>query len=70
MDRLLGGTRANCEALGVPGRFDERLTRRWSTRIADVFEADDPVLFDAFVRSHPELLRSDLLGRPRWRAAG
>jgi hypothetical protein len=66
--RLVAGTLRNCAALGVPERFDEDLTRRWSERIADSVEAGDGPAFEDFVSLHPELLRSDLLGAPAWRS--
>jgi hypothetical protein len=65
--RLVVGTRANCEAMGAPDRFDETLTRRWSARIADAVEAGDEETFDGFIRRHPEVARSDLLGPPEWK---
>jgi hypothetical protein len=64
MKRLVEGTRANCEALKVPERFDEGLTRRWGTYIADAIDADDAETIEALMRL---LWRSDLLGLPAWR---
>jgi hypothetical protein len=70
MRRLVDGTRANCEAMGISERFDEPLTLLWDARIADALEQGDSTSFEELVKGHPELLRSDLLGLPRWRAAG
>lgn len=64
--RLLQGIRTNCEAMGVPERFDHDLTCRWSKQIADAMDAADAETFEAFIRLHPELLRGDLLGLPEW----
>lgn len=66
--RLVVGTRANCETMDAPERFDEALTRSWSAQIADAMEAGDEETFDGFIRLHPELARSDLLGPPAWKA--
>jgi hypothetical protein len=68
--RLVNGTRANCEAVGVADRFDGALTTRWSDRIADAVEQEDATSFEKFVTLHPELLRGDLLGLPQWRKSG
>ena len=69
-ERLVAGTRRNCEAMGAPERFDEDLTRRWCDRIAAAVETRDGATFDEFARFYPELLRSDLLGAPAWRSRG
>src|SRR5665809_10095 len=61
-NRLVEGTRCNCEVLDASERFDEVLTERWSARIADSVEAGDGDSFADFIRLHPELQRSDLLG--------
>jgi hypothetical protein len=68
--RIVDGTRRNCEAMGVPDRFDEGLTRRWVNEIADALEEHDAATFAEFIGEHPELERSDLLGLPLWRGAG
>ena len=65
--RLVDATRANCEAMGAADRFDEALTRLWSAQIADAMEAGDEETFEGFIRLHPELARSDLLGLPEWK---
>jgi hypothetical protein len=52
--------------MGVPDRFEEGLTRRWVNAIADALEERDPATFSEFIGEHPELARSDLLGRPGW----
>ncbi len=65
--RLLRGTRANCDVMKGPERFDEELTERWGLRIADAVEAADDDTFEGFACLHPELLQSDLLGLPAWR---
>jgi hypothetical protein len=64
--RLLRGTRRNCDARGVPERFDEALTRAWSERVADAVETADGATYADFIGLHPELRASDLLGRPEW----
>ena len=64
--RLLRRIRANCESMGVPERFDEDLTRRWTERIADAMDNEDAEAFEDFIQLHPELLRGDLLGLPGW----
>lgn len=64
--RLLQGIRANCEAMGVPERFDQDLTCRWSTHIADAMDEGDAETFEDFIQLHPDLLRGDLLGLPEW----
>jgi hypothetical protein len=61
--RLVDGTRLN-----AADRFDEELTRRWARTIADAFEAEPGDDFAEFAEAYPELLRSDLLGLPAWRA--
>lgn len=66
--RLVAGTRANCEAMQAADRFDEELTQRWSDRVADAIEEGDGATFGEFLRLHPELARSDLLGPPAWQA--
>ena len=66
--RLIEGTRRICEAMAVPERFDAVLTHRWSERIADAVHRSDEDTFESFIRLHPELLRSDLLGLPAWKA--
>jgi hypothetical protein len=65
--RLVDATRANCEAMNAVERFDERLTRRWSERIADAVASGDGATFEDFIAVHPELTRSDLLGPPAWK---
>jgi hypothetical protein len=65
---LVDDTRRNCEAMGVPERFDEHLTRRWGERIADAVDASDPETFEELIEHHPDLRRSDLLGLPEWKA--
>ena len=65
--RLVEGTRRNCEAMESPERFDEDLTRRWSRAIVRAAETADAKTFEGFVALHPELLRSDLLGPPAWK---
>jgi hypothetical protein len=65
--RILAGTLRNCEALGVADRFDEPLTRRWIEAIADAVDEDAGGDVDGFLRAHPELARSDLLGSPTWK---
>jgi len=65
--RLIDGTRANCEAMDVADRFDGQLTARWSERIADALDEADPDAFEEFIRLHPELAKSDLVGLPAWR---
>lgn len=64
--RLLQGVRANCEAMGVPERFDHDLTCRWSEQIAEAMDEGDAETFEGFIRLHPELLQGDLLGLPEW----
>jgi len=64
--RLAHGVSVNCEAMGVPERFDEDLTVRWTARIADALDAGDGEDFDGFLSLHPELLRGDPLGLPEW----
>jgi hypothetical protein len=53
----------------VPDRYDESLTGRWVGAIADAVEQRDPGDFEAFLVAHPELARSDLLGRPAWHSS-
>jgi len=65
--RLVEGTRANCDSLNAADRFDEALTVLWSDRIADAIDERDADSFDAFLRLHPELANSDLLGPPAWK---
>jgi hypothetical protein len=54
--------------MGVAERFDEALTVRWSALIADRVERDCGDTFEEFMRLHPDLRRSDLLGQPSWKA--
>lgn len=61
------GTRRNCDALGSPERYDAELTRRWWDAIADAAEETGALDADELLRVRPELLRSDLFGRPSWR---
>lgn len=68
--RIVDGTHRNCEAMGVPDRFDEGLTRRWVNAMADALEHSDSDSFAEFIAAHPELGRSDLLGLPLWRGVG
>lgn len=69
--RLLDGTRANCEAYGILDRFDETLTRQWAEAIADAIGTDTTLTeFQAFAAAHPHLLRSDLFRRRVRRSAG
>jgi hypothetical protein len=65
--RIVDGTRRNCEALDVPDRFDEALTRRWIDVVAGALADDAAGDVEAFLRANPELARSDLLGAPAWR---
>jgi hypothetical protein len=65
--RLVEGTRRNCVAMDAADRFDEDLTRRWSRRIADAVAEADGDLFAEFIALHPDLIRGDLLGLPRWK---
>ncbi len=60
--RVHEATRRNCEALGVPERYDRGLTDRWVTAIPSANEADDAAPFEEFLRLHPELRRGDLFG--------
>jgi hypothetical protein len=64
--RLAHRIRENCNAAGVPERFDRDLTLRWIARIADALGAGDDETFEGFIRLHPELLEADLLGQPDW----
>ena len=65
---LDAGTRRNCAALGVPERYDAALTRRWSEALADAVAATRAADADELFRQRPQLLRSDLLGAPGWKA--
>jgi hypothetical protein len=65
--RLVDGTRRNCGAMDAADRFDEDLTRRWTRKIAEAVQEGDAETFEGFISLHPELLRSDLLGPPRWK---
>lgn len=65
--RVLEGTRRNCEAMGGAERFDEGLTERWVSAIADAIDRADAASFEEFVRLHPELSRSDAFGLPAWK---
>jgi hypothetical protein len=64
---ILEGTQRNCAALDAPERYDEALTRRWASALADAVEASDAADADTFLRSRPELGRSDLFGLPSWK---
>jgi hypothetical protein len=64
--RVLQGVRVNCEAMGVPERFDYDLTCRWTARVADAMDEGGVQTFEDFIRLHPELLQGDLLGSPEW----
>lgn len=65
--RLLEGTLADCAAVDAADRFDAELTARWSDHIARCMAEDDgDGSFLAFIASHPELRRSDLLGIGAW----
>jgi hypothetical protein len=70
IQRLIEGTRANCAAMGVPDRFDEALTVRWAERVADAVEDCAGESYAEFIRAHPELGRSSLLGLPAWKTRG
>lgn len=61
--RIVEGTRRNCEAGGVPERFDEALTRKWVEVVAAALEEGDAETFDRFLEQHPELGRSDSIPR-------
>lgn len=61
--RVLEGTLRNCEAAGVPERFDECLTRAWVEAIANALEQGDAATFDEFIELHPGIGRSDSITR-------
>jgi hypothetical protein len=61
--RVLEGTLRNCEAAGVPDRFDESLTRAWVEAIANALEQADGATFGEFIELHPALGRSDSIAR-------
>jgi hypothetical protein len=63
------GTRRNCDALGLPERYDAELTRLWWDGIADAVEETGARDADELLREWPELLRSNLFGPPSWRRA-
>lgn len=64
--RIAEGTRRNCAALGVPERFDERLSERWIRALVHALDEGDDT-FEGLMGAHPELAQSDLLGQPSWR---
>jgi len=68
--RLVEGTRRNCDAAGVPERFDEALTRRWARAVAEAAARTPAESFDGFLDANPGLRRGDVLGRPSWQAGG
>jgi hypothetical protein len=61
-ERLVDGTRRGCDHYGVPERFDEALTRRWSQAIAAAWR--DGESFEAFLERSPELRDGRLFGVP------
>jgi hypothetical protein len=65
-ERLARRIEANCEAAGVPERFDRELTLRWTARIADAIKQGGATTFDDLVALHPELVDPALLGLPEW----
>ena len=65
--RILDGTRRNCEAMDAAERVDEALTHRWIARIANDLAEGNAETFERFIALHADLLRSDLLGPPRWK---
>ena len=67
--RLVDGTKLNCRLLDAAERFDEELTRRWSTLVADALDAEDARSADELLGARPELARGDLLGAPAWKRA-
>jgi hypothetical protein len=59
-ERLVCGTQRACEVHGVPGKYDEALTRRWARAIAKLVERDGPgASATAFIAAHPELGQGD-----------
>ena len=62
-ERLVDGTRRGCDHYGVPEKFDEALTRRWSAAIAAAYA--DGETFAAFLERNPELRNGRLFGPPR-----
>jgi hypothetical protein len=66
--RIVEGTRRNCVVLGVPERFDEDLSERWVHVVAEAV-GDGRETFEDFLDAHPDLARSDLLGKPAWTRA-
>lgn len=60
---LISGTRRSCAVHGVPDKFDEELTRRWSRAITAAVERDGfGESASAFIEAHPELARGNLFG--------
>jgi hypothetical protein len=55
------GIRAFAEAHGAPGKYHETLTVGWARVVGTLAAASPARDFDAFLASHPELLRRDLL---------
>lgn len=59
--RLLDGTRRACEAHGVPEKFDEELTRRWTDVIARAMDSTPDVESSGeLLARHPQLRDGDL----------
>jgi hypothetical protein len=63
--RIVDGTRRNCVDLGLLERFDEALSERWAHALGDAV-GDGDGTFEGFLDAHPQLTRSDLLGKPAW----
>lgn len=65
-EALVDGTRRGSAHYGAPERFDEALTRRWASAVADAQERQRAESFAALIAACPALARSDYLGRPAW----
>ena len=60
-ERLVEGTRKGCDHYGVPEKFDERLTRRWTQAISEAAaRGPESESFTEFIDRNPELRRGDL----------
>ena len=67
--RLMAGTRDMCVALDALDRYDEDLSRRWTDLLGDAFATEPGRDPEDFIALHPEILKGDLLGPPRWKQA-
>ena len=54
--RFITALRRFAAAAGVPGKYDEALTRSWLRRIHERLVAGGPLAWPAFAAANPELL--------------